>query len=190
MSIQKPLTQIQLLQEKPFNPKRILLVDDNEKYRALMRQAALDAGHTVVFETNNVVDALDAVQTQEFDVALLDYHILDAPNSRYTAEDGGVKIAQAITQKDPYIGIFSISDQWGDTWPDPRFDADRPHQYDSHYDKNGWSDRRGPDLFAPWVHHNVNVIADLVGRFVPKEQNTYMLGMLEYAQRFNKERGR
>lgn len=190
MTLQRPPDQIQFLQAETFNPKRILLVDDDERFRNGMKAAAEAAGHSIALETNNLADTLAALPTLDFHVAVLDGQILESSTSRYVSRDGGLQIATAIARIDPKIGIFSISDSWHGIWDDPRYDPTHPNAYNRDYDHNGRRQKRGPDFFAQWVSHDVKQIAQLIGHYSPKDRDEYELAMLEYAQNYfkNKER--
>ncbi|MBI5620882.1 hypothetical protein HY949_03825 [Candidatus Gottesmanbacteria bacterium] len=147
-------------------------------------------GHTILFESNNLTDTLLGLTNllPDLEVAVLDCEILANAVMRSTVDDGGTQIAQYITERDSGIGIFSISDQWGRRWKNPKYDASRPHPYDPTYDENGWTEMREPDVLATWVRHDVQKLAQLIGYYTPRDRDEYELAMLEYAQQFWKER--
>ena len=55
-------------------PYRILVAEDNATNQLVIRMVLESAGHTVVI-TSNGEEALDAIEQQEFDVAILDMHM-------------------------------------------------------------------------------------------------------------------
>jgi DNA-binding NarL/FixJ family response regulator len=87
-------------------PTRTLIVDDDDRFRALARALLEAAGHSVVGEAADGEHALAAARRLHPDAALVDVQLPDttgfALTRRLTADDRGIRIL--LTSTDPTLG--------------------------------------------------------------------------------------
>ena len=62
-------------QEAGANSRRVLVVEDEMLIGMLLEDMLVDLGHVVVGIVPRVEEALDAIEREEFDVAILDVHL-------------------------------------------------------------------------------------------------------------------
>jgi CheY-like chemotaxis protein len=64
----------------PDSPKRILIVEDEPMIRMLLEDMLGDLGYAIAGEAARVAEALDAVRTTDFDLAILDLMLEGEPS--------------------------------------------------------------------------------------------------------------
>ncbi len=79
---------------------RVLIVDDDPRFRALARALLHAAGHTVVAEAANGTQALAALRHVRPDAALLDVQLPDTD---------GLELARALAANDSSLRIILTS---------------------------------------------------------------------------------
>jgi CheY-like chemotaxis protein/nitrogen-specific signal transduction histidine kinase len=80
--------------EKPIQPLKILVAEDNEVNRVLMQRVLTRAGHSVVPVVNGKL-AIEALKAESFDVVLMDVHM---------PEVDGLEATQAIRAREALEG--------------------------------------------------------------------------------------
>lgn len=79
----------------------VMIVEDDEFTRQTIRQALLSKGVNVLFDANNVKDALAWAKINHPDVAVLDYNLGAGPN--------GIDLANSLRKALPDIGIVLLT---------------------------------------------------------------------------------
>jgi CheY-like chemotaxis protein len=78
---------------------RILLIDDNDAVRAMLRDTLEDAGHTVI-EARNGSEGLERFQHANADLVITDVIM---------PEKNGLEVLMALRTSDPRVKIIAIS---------------------------------------------------------------------------------
>jgi DNA-binding NarL/FixJ family response regulator len=81
-------------------PKRVLIVDDHQRFRETARRALEADGWTVVGESADGTSALRDVKALGADVVLLDVGLPDI---------SGLEVARGVREHDPGIAVVVIS---------------------------------------------------------------------------------
>jgi DNA-binding NarL/FixJ family response regulator len=80
--------------------RRVLIVDDHQRFRETARRALESDGWTVVGEAADGASALRAVKALDADVVLLDVGLPDI---------SGLEVAQAVRARHPGLAVVVIS---------------------------------------------------------------------------------
>lgn len=91
---------------------KVIVIEDDELVRALLVHALTSSGIQVVAAGKSAKIALEALEDNEIEVALLDLYLGDGPT--------GLDIAQALRIKQPNIGLVLLT-----SYSDPRISAAR-----------------------------------------------------------------
>jgi DNA-binding NarL/FixJ family response regulator len=86
---------------------RILIVEDDTFTRLMLYTALKSQGFSSVYESASASDAAKLIDSQNFDVAVLDLHLGIGPT--------GIDVAQALRRKSPGVGIVFLT-----SFDDPR----------------------------------------------------------------------
>lgn len=78
-----------------------MLVEDDEFTRLTIKRALIASGIDVVFDVNNVKEALEWAKANHPDVAVLDYNLGTGPN--------GIDLANSLRKSMPGIGIVLLT---------------------------------------------------------------------------------
>jgi CheY-like chemotaxis protein len=81
-------------------PTRILIVDDDPRFRALARTLLQGAGYAIVAEAANCAEALAATRRDPPDAALVDVQLPDG---------NGITLAKALAARDSDLRIILTS---------------------------------------------------------------------------------
>jgi CheY-like chemotaxis protein len=165
-----------------FRAKRIFLAEDEPKEREKIRNALVEAGHTIVVEAENGVQALSLVDdavAKGVEVAVLDGYM---PNPR-----DGQKVAAELSARLPELIITSISSMPLGVWKDPHFDSTKPyHEELKSCDVNGREQYRGPDISARQFDWDLKKFAHMIGEteFSLRDERSLaqLPSMLEFIQ--------
>jgi diguanylate cyclase (GGDEF)-like protein len=123
-----------LNQAKPSSGKRILLIDDQESYTAVIASLLIREGHEVVTASSGE-EGLNLLRRQQFDLLLLDFYM---PGG-ITGED----VVTELRKFNPYIQVILQTGYAGD-YP--------PREMLQRLDIQGFHDKtEGPDKLLLWV---------------------------------------
>ena len=86
--------------ELASRPTSVVLADDDERFRSLVRSILEDDGYAVLAETDNAVDTCDAVRTHHPDVVVLDL-VMEGSE--------GLSTLHQLLQNDPRQAVLVIS---------------------------------------------------------------------------------
>ena len=105
-SRENPEIVIREVCDDPWVPKRVLIVDDHEPFRAVARELLERAGYVVAGEASDAAEALAAIAADEPDAVLLDVQLPDrdgfAVAVALTAGDGPAVVLISSREADDY----------------------------------------------------------------------------------------
>src|SRR3954465_628644 len=84
----------------PFQPQRVLIIDDHAPFRAAAREVLEQRGFAVVAEATGAKAGLEAVEALAPDAVVLDVHLADG---------NGIDVCRALTDANPGLAVLLVS---------------------------------------------------------------------------------
>src|SRR4051794_17656107 len=84
----------------PFQPQRVLIIDDHAPFRAAARELLERRGFAVVAEAGGAKAGLEAVEALAPDAVVLDVNLPDG---------NGIDVCRTLTQANPALAVLLVS---------------------------------------------------------------------------------